>query len=365
MKKSLPLLFIIALLSVAAAAQRIEKPTLTPKPCTDAQQALINEGIELHDAKKYEEAAAKYQTVLTENPDCTVALYELSMTQYTMGDKTKAMETAYKGSKYRSEQLPLFYLTMANIIDDVGKPDEAVKIYLDAIKMLEGDKTMLTHLASLRYNLAVTYVRQKKLNESRAELKRAIEANPQYASPHYMLAEVFLSSRYKIPAFLAAARFISLEYATPRTQRAAAIINQIAGSSTQKNAKGGITINLDLAAPTDEGDFGVAELLLAITDSEIDTKDSKKIKLSPQEAFAERIDSFIGMLDDKEKKNSKTFVGINYFPFMREMKTRGYVKPFAYLVLTSAGDPDALKWIGENDAKMFEFVGWAKNYRMQ
>ena len=70
-----------------------------------------------------------------------------------------AMETAYRGSKYKSEELPLFYMTMANVIDDVGKPDEAVRIYKDAIKILEDDKSMRPHLSSLQYNLGITLLR--------------------------------------------------------------------------------------------------------------------------------------------------------------------------------------------------------------
>ncbi len=65
---------------------------------------------------------------------------------------------------------------MANAIDDVGKPDEAIKIYRDAIKMLD-DKRHDGHLSSLYYNLGVTYVRQKKYNEAGVELKKAVEYN--------------------------------------------------------------------------------------------------------------------------------------------------------------------------------------------
>src|SRR5687768_122424 len=103
---------VFAVLS-GAYAQKIEKPTLLPKECTGAQQLTIREGIKLHDAKRFPDAVAKYQDVLKENPDCTVALYELSYAYYVMGEKAKAMETAYRGSKYKSEQLPLFYLTIA------------------------------------------------------------------------------------------------------------------------------------------------------------------------------------------------------------------------------------------------------------
>src|SRR5688572_22322707 len=183
-------------MTFGVTAQKIEKPTLVPKECTGAQQLTIREGIKLHDTKRYPEAVAKYQQVLAENPDCTVALYELSFAYYVMGEKTKAMETAYKGSKYKSEHLPLFYLTMANVIDDVGKPDEAVKIYRDAIKMLEAGQDTRQYLSSLHYNLGLTLFRQKKNDDARVELKRAVEYNQRYPSPHYLLSVVYNSTKY-------------------------------------------------------------------------------------------------------------------------------------------------------------------------
>ena len=128
MKKLIPIFVLVISVcgfSLSVSGQKIEKPTLTPKPCTDAQTEKVRDGITLHDAKKYSMAAEKYESVLAENPDCTLAIYELSMTYYAMGEKTKAMETAYRGSKYVSGELPLFYLTMANVIDDAGKPDAA------------------------------------------------------------------------------------------------------------------------------------------------------------------------------------------------------------------------------------------------
>ena len=239
-------------------SQRVDKPTLTPIQCTESQKATIAEGTVLHDGKKYDDAIAKYQDVLNENPDCMSALYELSMSYYYKGEKSKAMEVAYKGSKYKSEQLPLFYLTMANVLDDIGKGNEAVQVYIDGIKILEGNKDMRPHLSSLHYNLGLSYRRQKKDAEAREEMKLAIIANDRYASPHYQLADIFYFGKYKIPALFAAARFISLEYNTDRSKRAAALVYNVLGSTAaQKGADNKIVIGLDIGAPTDEGDFSL------------------------------------------------------------------------------------------------------------
>jgi tetratricopeptide (TPR) repeat protein len=363
MKKLSLALCLLFLIALPSSAQRIDKPTLTPTPCSESQKATIFQGIQLHDAKRYGEAIAKYQEVLSNNPDCTNAIYELSMSYYYNGEKTKAMETAYKGSKYKSAELPLFYLTMANVLDDIGKGNEAQQVYIDAIKILEGDKEMRPHLSSLHFNLGVSYRRQKKDAEARQEMKLAIIANDRYASPHYQLADIFFFGRYKIPALLAAARFISLEYNTDRSKRAAAIIYNVVGSTAaQKGADNNIVISIDPSAPNDEGDFGAAELLMTMVDALGKTGDTKTKDMTAEEKFVERLDSVIGYLDGKDKNLKSTFSAKAYFPFVSEMRRLGFVKPFGYLVLVHSGDEQALKWIRDNDKQVSDFLNWAKAY---
>ena len=136
---------------------------------------MLQEGVVLHDAKKYDEAIVKYQSILTENPDCTAAMYEMAMTLYAKGEKEKALELANIGAKNISDELPLFYVTMANVVDDKGKPQEAIKIYKEGLKLLEGEKRFHRDRASLSYNLGVTYVQQKNYNDARASLKSAVK----------------------------------------------------------------------------------------------------------------------------------------------------------------------------------------------
>ena len=357
--------FMILLLagSFPVLSQRVDKPTMSPTPCSDAQKTMISQGVVLHDAKRYDDAIAKYQDVLKENPNCTNAMYELSMSLYVKGDTTKAMETAYNGSKYKSDELPLFYLTMANILDDIGKSKEAQQIYIDGINILKDNKEMRPHLSSLHYNLGLSYRRQKKEVEARAAMKQAIIANDRYASPHLQLADIFYFGRYKVPALLAAARFISLEYDTDRSKRAAAVIYNVLGStSAQKGADNKIVIGLDFGAPTDEGDFGPAELMMSMVDALGKSDDAKKKNQTSEENFIDRLDSVIGFLDPTEKKLKSTFSSKAYFPFMLEMKRLGFVKPFGYIVLVHTGNKEAVNWIRNNDKQVSDFLAWAKSY---
>ncbi len=360
MKTSLAIIVLICASSFQAFGQKIEKPTLTPRECTLAQKQLVREGVALHDAKKFSEAVTKYQQVIAENPDCTLVQYELSLTYEAMGEKTKAMETAYQGSKYKSEDLPLFYLTMANLIDDVGKPEEAIKIYRDAIKMLKGEKDMAHHLSSVHYNLGVTLVRQKKFNEARAELKKAVEYNPKYPSPHYLLSIVYNGSKYRVPAFLAAARFLSLEFSSQRSQIAGRLIRDILKPASQNKSTGDIEIFLDLNAPKDEGDFAMFELFLGTLTTIKDKEDEKRTE---DEIFVEAVSTLVALVVENKDVRS-TFVGKNYVPFLGEIKKRGYTDVLGYIVLHHSGSKDATSWLAKNETKLREFADWSKAYTL-
>ena len=360
MKKHLLFWFLIAMSVGAASAQRIAKPTLDPKPETEAQKSAVMEGIKFHDQKQFDAAIKKYNEVLSVNPDSTLALYELAISQYAHGDKEAAIETAVRGSKYKSQHLALFYQVIANVIDDVGKPNEAIRIYREGIEFIKDDKSMRPHLSSMHFNLGVTYVRQNKYAEARPELKKAVEYNYAYASPHYLLSEVYLNGKYKVPAIAAAARFLSLEFSTQRSVRAAAIIRSALKPAPKNDKTGNIDIFVDLNAPKDEGDYGMFDLFLGTLTLPGEGKDKNTTE---EERFADGFASFVGLLDG-DKKNSTTFVGKNYVPFLSEMRKRGFVKPFAYIVLHRTGSAEAQKWISENGDSTMAFLTWAKTYEL-
>jgi tetratricopeptide (TPR) repeat protein len=360
MKRQLFWLFLIGLFCVSISAQKISKPTLTPTEPNEAQKLLIQEGIALHDAKKFDEAIKKYQQVLAENPDCTFALYELALSFYNKPDQSNAFDTAFKGTKYKSKELALFYGIIASVLDDRGKPEDAVKIYQDAIRMFKDEKDSDGHIASLYYNLGLTLTRQKKYPESREALKKAVEYNFGYASPNYLLAEVFYGTKYKVPALLAAARLISLELNTQRTNRSVLIFLDVLKAAKKDEKTGNINIFMDFNAPKDEGEFMAYDLLLGTLTTIRTDEDKGK---SDEELFAEAIDTMIGMLAG-DKKLTKTFVGKTYIPFMADLKKNGHTKTFAYLVLQKDGNKTAEKWLLENKAKLQDFIDWGKSYSL-
>ncbi len=359
MRKSLFLLLVTCIFAVTAAAQKLPKPTQLPETLNPIQQSQLNAGTKLHDQKKYDEAIAIYDKLLAEAPDATTVLYEKSLTLYAKRDLTKAMETAYLGAKYKSEDLGLFYGIIGDCIDDIGKPDEAIKIYREAEAILKGDPEYVRHLAVVYYNVGLTYVRQKKYNDARVDLKKAVQTNPAYASPHYLLAMVYNGTKYKIPAFLAAARLLTLEINTGRSQAAAAIIRDTLKPAPKDPKTGSYVVNLDFFAPKDEGDFMMYDMILGTLVTVRTDKDKNKTE---NEIFVDSLGSVLSMIDE-DKKLKDTFVGKQYLPFISEMKKKGFSEVFGYTVLYISGEQSAMKWLDAHNEKFGEFIAWTKAYQ--
>lgn len=360
--KNLLFALILCLAALAVNAQKISKPTLTPVPETAEQTAAIREGIDLHDAKNFDAAIVKYNSVLAENPDSTLALYELAMTYYTKGDLQNAMETSVRGSKYKADTLPLFYGIMANILDDLEKPEEALKIYKDALKILDGDPKFIRHIAEIHFNMGITYFRMNKLLEARNEAKKAIELDYSAHSAHYILSELYYGSQYKVPALAAALRFSTIELNTTRSKRTSAIVMLVLAPA-KKSEDGSINIFMNLNAPKDEGDYGMYELLLG-TLGVID-KDKEKGEKPKTEAerFQDSLSTFIGLLGG-DKKLKETFVGKQYVPFLIDLKAAGHLEALANLIRfqSGVGGEESKQWITANIAKISAMNKWAKEY---
>lgn len=360
MKKLLPILLGVLLFAGYASAQKLPKPSQLPTFLTDTQQQALQVGTKLHDSKQFDAAIAVYDKILADNPDAAEVIYEKSLSLYTKGDKEKAMETAYTGAKYKSDQLALFYTIMATCLDDVGKSDEAINIYRQAEDMLKSDIGMKKHLASVYYNLGVTYVGQKKYPEARAELKKAVENDFVYSSPHYLLSLVYNGTKYKVPAFLAGARFLCLEQNGPRAKNAALILNGVLQPTSKDPKTGNINIIFDTSAPKDEGDYTMYDLILGTLLTVKDDKDKGK---SESAIFVEAVGTLVALIME-DKKIGSTFVGKNYVPFLADMKKNGYVEPFGYLILSVNGKQDATDWIKAHDAKFNQFIKWSKDYQL-
>ncbi len=352
----------VLLLSAACAAwtaDKLPKPDRIVAPPTSEQRSLISEGIALHDHQKYQEAIAKYKQVLAENPWEVTTLYELSYTYFVSKDFENAIATARLGAQCKSALLPQFYMTMANSLDEMGRPGDAISLYKAAIKKAPSD-------GLLHYNLALTLLRQGMKPEAKAEVERGLFLSPNHASSHAILGSLYQQMGYRVPAILAYSRFLTLE---SDTQRAVETLRALAALVTEGVTKGkeSNAINILLSAPSksqmDEGDFMGAEMGINISlaaDTMLKPEETGK---QPKSDY-EKLVSIYNLLGDalSNSKPKGGFAAQFYAPYFAALAKAEHIGAFVAETWKVGNVPGASEWKQANQAKIDAFAAWSKAY---
>jgi tetratricopeptide (TPR) repeat protein len=348
---------VLALLPLAALSAQSPLPQVdrTPNSPTQEQQRLIREGVALHDQGDFDGAIARYRQVLDANPDEVYAMQELGFTYFTKKDYENALATARLGAQYQSRVLPRFHILIGNILDDMGKRDEAIAVYRAAVQ--ESPGTALLH-----FNLGLSLMRSNQLAEARSELERSVSLDPGHASSHFVLGNLYWDGGYRIPAVLAFSRFLLLERASARSEKARAIVEQVVqGNVTAGDKPNHVTINLNLSPPSkkDEGDFDPVETSIGVSAAAEKIVDIKKAA-TPFEARAQ-VWRLMG--DVMSRMEPGGFAARYYAPFFAELQRRGFVDAFVDIAFTGLRLDGASAWADRNGSQLRDFQDWVRTYR--
>jgi tetratricopeptide (TPR) repeat protein len=216
---SMRIYFILFLLPFYAFAETLQAPELTPALTNQHEQAIIDQGIALHEQGKYDEAVMKFKQVLEKSPGNILAMYEMASSYFAAKKYEDSLKTATEGVRYKSRYLGKFYLFIGNSLDELGRTDDAIEAFSDAAKVVTDD-------ALIHFNLGAILVNSGKLAEAQPHLEKAIELNPTHSSSHYALAQAYFGQNKKIPGILATLRFLSLEPDSKRSQKAVANLDE-------------------------------------------------------------------------------------------------------------------------------------------
>lgn len=315
-------------------------------PLVAQEDPRIVEGIALHDARKYDEAIAKYKAVLADDPANELAKYELALSYQAKGDHAQCRAVAEPlvetAAKYRLQLLT----TLGNCLDAAGEPQKALEVYKRAMALAPDNPTLL-------YNYAVTLVGTNQISEARATLKKAVAARPSHTSSRYLLGRVFEAEGFRAPALLEYLRFLSLEPSTARAKDAAARTVALLNHGVERTGPKNINITVDPKPRSEEGDFKGWETILALSaGARMGEENAKK---SDFEANLDHLVVALLMLAESPGGIGPVYTATQNVPFFVELHERKLLEPFAAVALSSLQLKGSEEWRKLNEKKLADY----------
>jgi tetratricopeptide (TPR) repeat protein len=319
-----------------------------PLFAADVRQ-LVDEGIKLYDAGRYDAAIVKLKAALAEDPSSDHAAYELGLTYSAKGDTAAcialfAPRVKAKKNEYRSAM----YGVLGNCYDNGGDPDRAVATYRQGIKADPNDTQLL-------YNLSVTLVKRGELEEARKLLKQELALQPGHPSGHWLLGHVFESQNFRVPAVLSYLRFLSLEPTGERAQDAAMRMLALLGAGVEVKDAKNITINIDPKPRKEEGDYAAVELMLGLTGA-AQAKEAAKSEFERKRAQVATTLAIIVEGENKGRDHTATQV----IPFFRKLSDQKLLDTYAGIALVSLKLPGTQEWAQANDAGVDQYLAFMR-----
>ncbi|MEO6633127.1 MAG: tetratricopeptide repeat protein, partial [Mucilaginibacter sp.] len=312
---------------------------------------LINQGIALNDSGKYDLAVDKYKEAIKLDPNSMRAMYELS---YTLAHSGKPKEAIpYLEKTASADGYAEAYDLLASIYDDEKNFDMAVSYYKQGI-------TAFPKFQLLHFNLAISYLRQKKYADAEGFAINAIKLNPTHPGSLRAYALCAYYQNRGVKAILAFCSFIMREPQSKRAVEAYQYIQKIiqskVGVKTDKDGKQSVNIYVSDDKALDE-DEKAMDLFLSMTAA--DPALEKNKDKQPVQIFTGQLESIFKIGGELlEKRKQKDFFWNFYVDYYYKLALSDNMEAFGRIVSMSAYPDENVKWINEHVDKLKALKDW-------
>ncbi|HKR62445.1 MAG TPA: tetratricopeptide repeat protein [Thermoanaerobaculia bacterium] len=316
----------------------------------DVQQT-IREGIALYDQRRYDEAIAKYKTVLAQEPSNVDAVYELGYTYQTKGDAAACIALLTPWSDKPTTQQSALRTILANCLDNAGRRDEAIALYRKTLEVEPNHPQLL-------YNLALTLSSggDSELDEARALLKKELSAiRPNHASARYLLGRIFEVQQFRVPAILEYLRFLAIEPNGPRAKEAATRMLTLLNLGVEKKGRN-TNVTIDSNPRKEEGDYSTWAMMLAIASAARDLPE--KPKRTDFERTRAQLYSTLMMFVESGPEGHADYTATANFPFFAELQQRKLLEALSGAALLSLDLKGEDEWLKKNEKEVGELAAF-------
>jgi antitoxin component YwqK of YwqJK toxin-antitoxin module len=334
------LLFFVG--SSSAFMQRMTCEDLKP-----VSSKLIDDGIAAYDKEMYEDAIKCYLKILPGDSNYYTALYELGLTYSALKKNDEVVKIANQLLKMeegsRSQNINL----LGSALDDLGRSEEALAVYDDAIKKYPND--FLLH-----YNRGVTLFLAKRYNEAEKAFIRAAQLNPVHQGSNYFLGVINLMAERYIQGLMALEYAMVLRNQTSKYTSAISILDE---SSVLQFPKKEDMIKLGKSETDAYNSVNEIYASLIALNAKYKPKKLPALRVVKQTAlFFDNIESI--------DATDNSFYTQHYLKFFKKIKEKKQVRTFIAQVFSNTNNAELNKLLASEQANLDkldvsfkEFVG--------
>jgi tetratricopeptide (TPR) repeat protein len=327
--------------------------------CLAAQESggelwrLMQTGIEYHDNEEYGKAIECYEKALKLAPNMPGIYYELAFSHLYNENPQAALEYAQKGidlavAQNTKEELPGLYDLKGSALDELGRREEAVRVFLEALDRYDSANTRLY------YNLALTYYRMGDRDKARDALARSLLGDTFHQSGNFLLGKICYEQGRRTQSLYSLCYFLLLEPNSPRSGEANEIIWQLVAESG-----GGEEISF-----SNSGGFTGADLILGL----MLASQSAVPNESAGVLLTKRLGLFFKMMKDQAaalsgKSNNENAAPADslwwefYIPFFTRLSESKHFETFCHYITISSSEESGA-WLAANGEKIDAMFEW-------
>ncbi len=314
-------------------------------------KAKIQEGIELHDAGDFKAAIEVFESVLETEPKNTGALYELTNSYFASGDFESCIATSKVGLKHPSALDVGFHSLAGSCYSSSGKPQKALKSFRSGLDIAPNH-------ASLNFNIAVTLANSGDRGAAIEHLERAINSRPSYASPYYLLAELYRQSGARVPSLFYFARFFTLEPNSHRSSSAATTIFSLLSSGIK--VKPGGDVDVTVPSLKEKDPMSGLELSLSLAGAAMFADEGEEARSQAERqvsALTTFLQIVLEMSESDDQELQRTAVWKQAMAPIQRIHQRGGSEALGFVIARKAGIEGAAEWAVANLEKIEALSG--------
>ncbi|MDR2020776.1 MAG: tetratricopeptide repeat protein [Treponema sp.] len=320
----------------------------------DAEQnpadALIQRGVYAHDQGDYAAAVDYYKQALELEPDSPLIYYEMAFS-YAYDKKYEeslaSAEAGIKAAQGDEQYLPALYDAKGSALDNLGRPEEAIAVFTEAIRRFGAESLLF-------YNLGITYYKLERYDEARDTLIRGVFDNPFHAGGNYLLGKILFDQNRKAQSLLCLYHFLLLEPYSRRSEDAYGMIQRLLAADT---SGGEMIIGLK------PGSFAALDLMVSLAGAmdsagEYDKKNGGELFLQKTSYVFTSLAELSASGALKDGDESEGLWRDFYIPFFIQLAGKpDYLEIFCRYISIS-GDEEAEKWLEQRREKVQDFFDW-------